>query len=47
MVPATERFADHTRHLVAVRLLPFLFVLYVANYLDRTNVAYAATRHVS
>jgi sugar phosphate permease len=26
---------------VAARLLPFLFVLYVANYLDRTNIAYA------
>jgi sugar phosphate permease len=26
---------------IAARLLPFLFVLYVANYLDRTNIAYA------
>jgi len=25
-----------------VRLLPFLFILYIANYLDRTNLAYAA-----
>jgi len=25
-----------------VRLLPFLFVLYITNYLDRTSVAYAA-----
>jgi MFS transporter, ACS family, tartrate transporter len=25
----------------AARLLPFLFLLYVANYLDRTNIAYA------
>jgi len=25
----------------ATRLLPFLFLLYVANYLDRTNIAYA------
>ena len=31
-----------TRHLVGVRLLPFLFVLYVVNYIDRTNLAYAA-----
>src|SRR5438094_9586359 len=23
------------------RLVPFLFLLYVANYLDRTNIAYA------
>jgi MFS transporter, ACS family, tartrate transporter len=36
-----RRLADHTRHLVAVRLLPFVFILYVANYLDRTNLAYA------
>src|SRR3984885_16227789 len=34
--------ADRTRHQVAVRLLPFLFVLYIINYLDRTSVAYAA-----
>lgn len=26
---------------IAARLLPFLFLLYVANYLDRTNIAYA------
>jgi ACS family tartrate transporter-like MFS transporter len=29
------------RQRVAKRLLPFLFLLYVANYLDRTNIAYA------
>ena len=40
--PAAVKFADHTRHLIAVRLLPFLFVLYITNYLDRTSVAYAA-----
>ena len=39
---AAGRFADHTRHLVAMRLLPFLFILYITNYLDRTSVAYAA-----
>lgn len=27
---------------VSIRLLPFLFILYIANYLDRTNVAMAA-----
>jgi ACS family tartrate transporter-like MFS transporter len=26
---------------IAWRLLPFLFLLYIANYLDRTNIAYA------
>jgi MFS transporter, ACS family, tartrate transporter len=39
-VPA--RLADHTRHQIALRLLPFLFILYITNYLDRTSVAYAA-----
>jgi MFS transporter, ACS family, tartrate transporter len=34
--------ADYARHYIGLRLLPFLFVLYVANYLDRTSVAYAA-----
>jgi ACS family tartrate transporter-like MFS transporter len=39
---AVHRLADRTRHHTALRLLPFLFVLYVTNYLDRTSVAYAA-----
>ena len=33
--------ATHTRRQIALRLLPFVFVLYVTNYLDRTSVAYA------
>lgn len=33
--------ASRTRHRIAVRLIPFLFILYVVNYLDRTNLAYA------
>ena len=41
LVPAA-RIADRARHLTALRLLPFLFTLYLANYLDRTSVAYAA-----
>jgi D-galactonate transporter len=32
---------ETARSRVARRLLPFLFLLYVANYLDRTNIAYA------
>jgi ACS family tartrate transporter-like MFS transporter len=32
---------ESARTRVAWRLLPFLFLLYVANYLDRTNIAYA------
>jgi ACS family tartrate transporter-like MFS transporter len=40
--PAVVHAAAHTRRQIATRLLPFLFVLYVANYIDRTNLAYAA-----
>jgi MFS family permease len=32
----------HTRRHIGARLLPFLFILYIVNYLDRTNLAYAA-----
>jgi MFS transporter, ACS family, tartrate transporter len=42
IAPAVAQFADRTRHHVGLRILPFLFVLYVVNYLDRTSVAYAA-----
>ena len=42
VAPVTVGFADHTRHRIAMRLLPFLFILYITNYLDRTSVAYAA-----
>src|SRR6478736_2694644 len=34
--------AEHTRRQIAVRLLPFVFLLFITNYLDRTSVAYAA-----
>ena len=37
-----DTYAADTRRLVGVRLLPFLFVLYIVNYIDRTNLAYAA-----
>src|SRR5436190_21674009 len=33
--------ATGTRKKIAWRLLPFLFLLYIANYIDRTNIAYA------
>jgi ACS family tartrate transporter-like MFS transporter len=39
--PETEA-GGNARSRVAIRLLPFLFLLYIANYLDRTNIAYAA-----
>src|ERR1700704_5196191 len=38
--PQVEAGAS-ARSRIAIRLLPFLFLLYVANYLDRTNIAYA------
>lgn len=42
LAPHATNLADRTRHHTALRLLPFLFALYIANYLDRTSVAYAA-----
>jgi len=33
---------DRTRRQVAFRILPFLFLLYIVNFLDRASVAYAA-----
>src|SRR5579872_1376556 len=38
LIAASER----TRRQIALRLLPFLFLLYVTNYIDRTSVAFAA-----
>jgi len=35
-------FEDRTRRRVALRLLPFLFILYIVNYVDRTNLGFAA-----
>jgi sugar phosphate permease len=37
----TTSLETAARGRVAIHILPFLFFLYVANYLDRTNVAYA------
>ena len=42
IAPPAVEVGDRTRHHIAMRLMPFLFVLYIANYLDRTNLAYAA-----
>ena len=38
----TTQISEHTRRIVGLRLLPFLFILYIVNYVDRTNLAYAA-----
>ncbi len=39
---AVTRVGELTRRKVGWRLLPFLFILYIVNYVDRTNLAYAA-----
>src|SRR5207244_505625 len=41
LAPLQPTVGSRTRSRTAWRLLPFLFRLYVANYLDRTNIAYA------
>jgi len=40
--PVTVSSAEYARRHIPVRLLPFVFILYIINYLDRTSVAYAA-----
>jgi ACS family tartrate transporter-like MFS transporter len=42
ITPGSLGVANSARRHIAVRLLPFLFILYITNYLDRTSVAYAA-----
>ncbi|GAC1427904.1 MAG: MFS transporter [Terriglobales bacterium] len=42
MATKATQIGEHTRRVVGLRLLPFLFILYVVNYVDRTNLAYAA-----
>src|SRR5882672_5088017 len=37
----TAAIAAQTRHKIAWRILPFVFVLYIIAYLDRANVAFA------
>jgi len=39
-LPLAEQ--GRTRRQIAIRLLPFLFLLYIVNFLDRASVAYAA-----
>ncbi|HEY4380218.1 MAG TPA: MFS transporter [Acidobacteriaceae bacterium] len=41
-VTVDSPLALDARHRAARRLLPFLFLLYIANFLDRTSIAYAA-----
>jgi ACS family tartrate transporter-like MFS transporter len=42
MNTATDAVAERTRRRIIRRLMPFLFVLYVFNYMNRVNVGYAA-----
>jgi len=39
--PESTQCAASALRKITLRLIPFLFLLYVANYLDRTNIAYA------
>jgi MFS transporter, ACS family, tartrate transporter len=41
MVSSEMEAGESARTRIAWRLLPFLFLLYIANYIDRTNIAYA------
>src|SRR5271166_213952 len=41
MMTFATQVGEHTRRIVGLRLLPFLFILYIVNYVDRTNLAYA------
>ena len=42
MNEAERALADRTRRRITQRLMPFLFLLYIFNYLNRVNVGYAA-----
>ncbi len=42
MRPAPDSLAQTTLSRITRRLIPFLFVLFIANYLDRVNVSFAA-----
>ncbi|HKV27472.1 MAG TPA: MFS transporter [Candidatus Acidoferrales bacterium] len=42
IAPTNVEIAERTRRQITARLLPFLFILYITNYIDRTSVAYAA-----
>jgi ACS family tartrate transporter-like MFS transporter len=42
MSPANPGLARQTRRRITLRLMPFLFLLYLVSYLDRVNVSYAS-----
>ena len=39
-----DRFEHATRRRISIRLLPFVFLLYVISYVDRVNVSFANLR---
>ena len=41
IVSAPRSLGQRTRRKIALRILPFLFLLYMVAYLDRANVAFA------
>ena len=41
MAPLAAGFADSTRHRIAVRLLAFLFVIYITNCLDTRDLGFS------
>ena len=36
--------AQRARYRIALRLLPFVFLIYIVNYIDRVNVSFANLR---
>src|SRR5262249_61484149 len=40
--PQVDTLPERTRRRITMRLAPFLFVLYILNYLDRVNVSFAS-----
>jgi MFS transporter, ACS family, tartrate transporter len=44
MTESSENLANRARRRIAVRLLPFAFLMYVVSYVDRANLAFANLR---
>jgi ACS family tartrate transporter-like MFS transporter len=42
--PVASGVASRARRRIAARLLPFVFVIYIVNYIDRVNVSFANLR---
>jgi len=40
--PADQKLGDQVMHKVVLRLVPFIILLYVVNYIDRVNLGFAA-----